>query len=117
MYIDKPTSYTDYYELTMAQGYFLEGKADQKATFDYFFRKNPFKGGYVIFAGLNELISTLTNFEFKNTELEYLKDEGFHPEFLDYLADFKFSGSIYAAREGEVVFPNVPVLKAEGNII
>ncbi len=117
MYIDKPTTYTDYYELTMAQGYFLEGKADQQATFDYFFRKNPFEGGYVIFAGLNELISTLKNFEFKDSELEYLKNEGFHSEFLDYLADFKFSGSIYATREGEVVFPNVPVLKAEGNII
>lgn len=117
MYIDKPTSYTDYYELTMAQGYFLEGKADQKATFDYFFRKNPFNGGYVVFAGLSELLSTLKNFQFQDSELEYLKNEGFHPDFLDYLSDFKFSGTIYAAREGEVVFPNVPVLKAEGSII
>ena len=117
MYIDKPTSYTDYYELTMAQGYFLEGKADQKATFDYFFRKNPFNGGYVVFAGLSELLSTLKNFQFQDSELKYLKNEGFHPDFLNYLSDFKFSGSIFAAREGEVVFPNVPVLKAEGSII
>lgn len=117
MYIDRPTSYTDYYELTMAQGYFLEGKTDQRATFDYFFRKNPFDGGYVIFAGLNELLKTLTDFRFQESEIRYLKDEGFKPEFLDYLSGFKFKGSIYAAREGEAVFPNVPILKVEGNII
>lgn len=117
MYIDKPTSYTDYYELTMAQGYFLEGNAKDHATFDYFFRKNPFDGGYVVFSGLDELISTLQNFKFQETELHYLKNEGFHPEFLDYLSDFKFTGSIYAAKEGEIVFPNVPVLKAEGNVV
>ena len=117
MYIDRPTSYTDYYELTMAQGYFLEGKGEQTATFDYFFRKNPFDGGYVIFSGLNELVSTLEDFQFKEQELEYLEKEGFQADFLDYLSDFKFKGSIYSAREGEAVFPNVPVLKAEGNII
>lgn len=116
-YIDKPTSYTDYYELTMAQGYFLEGKTDQRTTFDYFFRKNPFDGGYVIFAGLNELLATLSNFRFKESEIAYLQDEGFHPDFLSYLSNFKFSGSVYAAREGDVVFPNVPILKVEGNII
>jgi len=117
MYIDRPTSYTDYYELTMAQGYFLEGKAKDRASFDYFFRKNPFKGGYVVFSGLQELISTLQKFEFKDSELQYLKDEGFHAEFLDYLSGFRFKGTIYAAREGEVVFPNVPVMKTEGTIV
>jgi len=117
MYIDRPASYTDYYELTMAQGYYLEGKTGQRATFDYFFRKNPFDGGYVIFAGLNELLKTLTDFRFKESEIRYLEDEGFEPEFLNYLSDFKFKGSIYAAREGEVAFPNVPILKVEGNII
>lgn len=117
MYIDRPTSYTDYYELTMAQGYFLEGNSNERASFDYFFRKNPFDGGYVVFAGLNELISTLYNFRFQDSELQYLKDEGFHSDFLDYMSSFSFTGTIHAAREGEVVFPNVPVLKAEGNII
>ena len=117
MYIDRPTSYTDYYELTMAQGYFLEGKTEQRATFDYFFRKNPFNGGYVVFAGLNELLTTLKDFRFIDSELSYLKKEGFHTDFLDYLSDFEFTGSIYAAREGEVIFPNVPILKAEGSII
>ena len=117
MYIDRPTSYTDYYELTMAQGYFLEGVANERASFDYFFRKNPFNGGYVVFSGLQELISTLQKFEFEDSELQYLKDEGFHGDFLDYLSEFRFNGTIYAAREGEVVFPNVPVLKTVGNIV
>lgn len=117
MYIDHPTSYTDYYELTMAQGHFLEGNADERASFDYFFRKNPFDGGYVVFAGLNELINTLYNFRFQNSELQYLKDEGFHPDFLDYISDFSFTGTIHSAREGEVVFPNVPILIVEGSVI
>jgi nicotinate phosphoribosyltransferase len=70
-----------------------------------------------VFSGLEELISTLQTFEFKDSELQYLKDEGFHADFLDYLSAFRFKGTIFAAREGEVVFPNVPVLKTEGNII
>lgn len=117
MYIDRPASYTDYYELTMAQGYFLESKGEQQASFDYFFRKNPFNGGYVVFAGLKELMETLQNFSFSDDEIDYLRDEGFHPEFLAYLTDFEFTGSIYSAREGEVVFPNTPVVRAEGSII
>ncbi len=117
MYIDKPTSYTDYYELTMAQGYFLQGVGDKKATFDYFFRKTPFKGGYVVFAGLKELLETLENFTFQDSELTYLKKEGFNPDFLEYLSDFKFSGSLYSAIEGDVVFPNVPLVRVEGGLI
>lgn len=117
MYIDRPASYTDYYELTMAQGYFLEGRIETNASFDYFFRKNPFKGGYVIFAGLSELTSTLEKFTFSDEELQYLKNEGFHSDFLDYLSKFEFQGTVFSAREGEVVFPNVPVLRVEGNLI
>ncbi|MFO7848122.1 MAG: nicotinate phosphoribosyltransferase, partial [Balneolaceae bacterium] len=117
IYIDRPTSYTDYYELTMAQGYFLEQKKLIRASFDYFFRKNPFNGGYVIYAGLSELIETLRNLSFESDELDYLKSEGFRDEFLDYLSGFQFTGTIYSAREGEVVFPNVPVLRIEGNLI
>lgn len=116
-YIDRPTSYTDYYELTMAQGYFLEDNSRSTATFDYFFRKNPFNGGYVIFAGLSELIETIETFSFQEDELQYLREEGFHENFLKYLSEFRFSGSIYAAREGEVVFPNVPVVRVEGTLI
>ena len=75
--------YTDFYELTMAQGYFLTGKKDETAIFDYFFRDNPFHGGYVIFAGLDNLLESLQNFKFRKEDLEYLQKLGFHHSFLE----------------------------------
>ncbi len=117
MYINRPASFTDYYELTMAQGYFEAEKHHQTACFDYFFRTNPFKGGYVIFSGLKDLLEVLENFRFNESELSYLKSEGFSEPFLEYLKDFSFKGDIYSAPEGEVVFPNEPILRVEGTLI
>lgn len=68
--MERPSIFTDYYELTMAQAYFLEGRAEETACFDYFFRELPFGGGYVVFAGLTDLLSQLENFIFKKDELE-----------------------------------------------
>jgi nicotinate phosphoribosyltransferase len=109
--------YTDHYELTMAQGYFLNDKKDIPACFDYFFRKNPFKGGYVIFAGLTDLLEVLENLKFDDKDCNYLKSIGFASEFVDYLKGFQFRADIYAPEEGEVVFPYEPVVRVEGNII
>lgn len=109
--------YTDFYELTMAQGYVLSGKAEAPACFDYFFRENPFKGGYVVFAGLTDLLETLENFAYGEEDLEYLKSLGFQKPFLDYLKNFHFKGRIYSVREGEVVFPLEPVLRVEGTFL
>lgn len=109
--------YTDFYELTMAQGYFKAGMKEKKVVFDYNFRKNPFKGGYVVFAGLADLLESLKNFVYSQKDLEYLEQNGFHPDFLKYLENFKFSGTIKSVREGEIVFPASPVLRVEGNII
>ncbi|QIA07221.1 nicotinate phosphoribosyltransferase [Draconibacterium halophilum] len=109
--------YTDFYELTMAQGYFFCHKKDQQTSFDYYFRTNPYKGGYTVFAGLQDFIDALQNFTYSNSDLEFLKANGFKDEFLDYLRDFKFSGNIYSVKEGEIVFPNEPILSVEGNII
>lgn len=117
MYIDHPASYTDYYELTMAQGYYLAGMHNKRASFDYFFRKVPFDGGYVIFAGLKELIETIKHLIFSEAEIEYLLKEGFSEEFIQYLRSFEFKGNIWSAREGEVIFPNEPVLRVEGNLL
>lgn len=117
MYIDRPASYTDYYELTMAQGYFLSGMHNRRASFDYFFRKNPFDGGYVIFAGLKELIDTISNMSFSREEIEYLEKEEFDEKFVNYLKEFKFTGNIWAVKEGEVIFPNEPVVTVEGNLL
>jgi nicotinate phosphoribosyltransferase len=109
--------YTDFYELTMAQGYFYGGKKDQQTTFDYYFRTAPFKGGFVVFAGLQDLIDSLSDFTYSKTDIKFLEDNGFKPEFLSYLSSFQFSGDIYSVKEGEIVFPNEPILRVEGNII
>ena len=117
MYIDHPASFTDYYELTMAQGYYLSGTYQKKASFDYFFRKVPFQGGYVIFAGLKELIDTIKHITFSEEEISYLENEGFDDSFIDYLKNFSFKGSIWSVKEGEIVFPNQPILRVEGNLL
>ena len=109
--------YTDFYELTMAQGYFYCGKKDDLTCFDYFFRTNPYKGGFTVFAGLDDLIEFLSVFTFSNSDLKFLKEQGFKPEFLEHLRNFKFTGTIYSVKEGEIVFPNEPILRVEGNII
>jgi len=109
--------YTDFYELTMAQGYFLAGKKDDKAIFDYFFRENPYDGGYVIFAGLMDFLYALKNFKFDDPDLEYLRKYGFQENFLSYLKEFEFKGTIKSVKEGEVVFPTETILRIEGNII
>jgi nicotinate phosphoribosyltransferase len=117
MYIDNPATYTDYYELTMAQGYFLAGMHKRSASFDYFFRKIPFDGGYVVYAGVQELVNTIRHLTFSNSETEYLRKEGFHADFIEYLENFRFNGNIHSVKEGEIIFPNEPVLRVEGDLL
>lgn len=109
--------FTDHYELTMAQGYFLDGRENFTANFDYFFRKNPFGSGYTIFAGLQDLLEMIQNFKYNSDSIDYLHKLGFHSDFLEYLKKFYFKGNIYAPNEGEIVFPNEPIVRFEGNII
>jgi nicotinate phosphoribosyltransferase len=109
--------YTDHYEFTMAQGYFLDGRENSTACHDYFFRKNPFNSGYTVFAGLYDLLEMITNFNFNSDSIDHLRKIGFNDEFLDYLKNFSFKGNIYAPREGEIVFSNEPIVRVEGSII
>ncbi|MEA1888068.1 MAG: nicotinate phosphoribosyltransferase [Bacteroidota bacterium] len=109
--------YTDHYELTMAQGYFFTEKKDTRANFDYFFRKNPYKGGFVVFAGLDTMLEAVHEYHFKEEDCRYLESIGFKKKFLEYLRNFRFRGNIYSVPEGEIVFANEPVLRLEGNII
>ncbi|MFO7756095.1 MAG: nicotinate phosphoribosyltransferase [Bacteroidales bacterium] len=109
--------YTDHYELAMAQGYFLSGKKDTRVNFDYFFRKNPYEGGYVVFAGLANLLEVLKDFRFSDEDCQYLESIGFREEFIKYLRKFRFRADIFSVREGEIVFANEPLLRVEGNII
>lgn len=109
--------YTDLYELTMGQGYVEAGRADREACFDYFFRSNPFDGGYVVFSGLNRLLDILDDYTFDDEALAYLREEGLSEQFVDRLADFEFTAEVLAPPEGEVVFPHEPVVRVCGSVL
>lgn len=109
--------YTDFYELTMAQGYLLNSMEDKDSVFDLYFRSNPFDGGYAVFAGLEDAIKGVMNFSYSTDEIEYLRKLGFKSVFLKYLENFSFSGSIYAFREGDIVFQDDILLRVQSNII
>ncbi len=105
------TLLTDLYELTMMQGY-LKNPVQETVIFDVFYRNNPCGNGFAIAAGLDQMIDYIKNLRFEKDELDYLKSLGiFDDEFLAYLADFHFSGDIYAIPEGTVVFPREPLVK------
>lgn len=108
---------TDLYELTMLAGYLEEGMHETPAVFDLFFRHNPFKGGYTVFAGLETALDYLENLAFTEGELAYLGRLGiFKPRFLEFLRSFRFRGTVTALREGTVVFGREPLLTVEGTL-
>jgi nicotinate phosphoribosyltransferase len=108
---------TDLYELTMMQGYFLRNN-NPRVSFDMFFRRNPFSGGFTVFAGLGDLIDILQHFSFDREVIEYLDTLSlFRPEFLDYLLNFRFQGDLYAMEEGSIAFPGEPLVRVEGKLI
>jgi nicotinate phosphoribosyltransferase len=109
--------YTDYYEMTMAWGYFRNGRKDEQAVFDYYFRTAPFGNSFAVFAGLRDLLQYIQQFRYAGDDLDYLRLQGFPEDFLDYLKDFSFSGKIESVEEGEIVFPGAPSLKVSGNLI
>ncbi|SEA47950.1 nicotinate phosphoribosyltransferase [Psychroflexus halocasei] len=110
-------SYTDFYQLTMAQVYFLNQNHEDQSVFDYFFRKLPFHSGYAIFSGLEVLIDILEDFKFTPEELQFLEKQGFHKDFINYLSDFQFNGEIKSVQEGDLIFPTRPVLQVKATII
>ena len=109
--------FTDFYSLVMSQGYWKQNP-DRRAVFEFFFRRQPFGGGYAIFAGLETLLENLAAFSFSGDEIEYLQGMGlFESGFVEYLRDFRFSGSLWAIDEGTVVFPQEPIIRVEGNLV
>lgn len=109
--------FTDLYELTMAQGYFHYGM-NSRVVFDMFFRRQPFGGGFSVFAGLEDLLNALKDLRFSQEDLDYLGSLGiFRKEFLDYIKNFRFSGDVYAVPEGTVVFPHEPLIRVHGSLI
>ena len=101
----------DYYEMTMANGYFKKGMGDMISYFDVFYRSNPDDGGYAIAAGLEQVIEYINDLHFDEEDIAYLRSKGcFDEAFLAYLSNFKFTGDIWAVPEGTVVFPGEPLL-------
>ena len=111
------TLLTDFYELTMMQGYY-KNKTNQTVVFDAFYRENPDHGGYAICAGLAQVIDYIKGLHFEYEDIEYLRSlNTFDEDFLDYLAGFHFTGDIYAIPEGTVIFPMEPLVKVVAPIM
>lgn len=112
------TMLTDFYELTMANGYLEKGIGDRTAYFDMFFRTVPDQGSFAIMAGVEQLITYLQNLKFDDTDIEYLRNKKiFSEEFLEYLRDFKFSCDVWAVPEGTPVFPHEPIVTVRGPVM
>lgn len=108
---------TDFYELTMMQGYFNAGN-DKTVVFDVFYRINPSGNGFAITAGLEQVIDYIKNLKFSDSDIEYLRSTNtFSNDFLNYLKDFKFTGDIYAIPEGTIVFPTEPLVRVKAPIM
>ena len=121
MYVSDERNMTllmDFYELTMASGYFDAGRTEEIAVFDMFFRRIPDGGGFAITAGLAQFIECVDNFRFTPGDIDYLRGKGIFSEaFLNYLADFHFACNIWAIEEGTPVFPGEPIVTVEGPAI
>lgn len=111
------TLMTDAYELNMAESYLKNGLYIKEAVFDVFFRKVPNGGGYAVMSGIDKVIEYIENLKFGERELDYFKRQGYSNEFIEYLRNFKFTGTIYAIPDGTPVFPNEPIITIKAPII
>ena len=112
------TMLTDFYEITMANGYFQTELADEIAYFDMFFRRVPDGGGFAIMAGLEQLIDYLKHLKFTDDDIEYLRSKNmFCEDFLEYLRNFKFKCDVWAVPEGTPIFPHEPIVTVRGPVI
>lgn len=109
---------TDFYEITMANGYLYNGLKDKIAYFDMFFRKVPDDGGFAIMAGIEQFIDYVRNISFEERDLEYLRSKGqFSEDFIEYLKSFQFTCDVWAIPEGTPIFPNEPIVTVRGPVI
>ena len=108
----------DFYEMTMANGYFNDRDAETKVVFDVFYRANPDGGGFAVFAGLEQVIEYVENMCFSPEDVAYFREQNlFSEEFLSYLQGFRFHGDIYAFPEGTIMYPDEPVLSVVAPLI
>lgn len=109
--------HTDLYQINMGKVYFEQGLENRKAVFDLYFRSMPFRNGYAVFAGLERIVQYLNNFKFSESDMAYLKEQGYDDVYLNYLKNLKFTGNVRSVKEGEIVFNNMPLLQIEAPII
>lgn len=108
---DNYTLLCDFYELTMANGYFKTDIKDKIAYFDVFYRSVPDEGGFSICCGLEQVVEYIDNLHFTSDDIDFLRSKGvFSEDFLSYLRGFHFTGDIYAIPEGTPIFPGEPIL-------
>ena len=107
----------DMYEHTMSNAYLLNGKSNDIAVFDVFFRKIPNNGGYAVMAGLDKIITYILDLKFTERDMNYLRRCGFSEEYIEYIRNFKFTGDIYAIPDGTPVFPNEPIITVKAPLI
>ncbi|MCL6572153.1 MAG: nicotinate phosphoribosyltransferase [Bacillus sp. (in: Bacteria)] len=111
---DSLTLHTDLYQINMVETYWRDGIHNKRAVFELFFRKLPFGNGYAVFAGLERVIQFIQGFRFSEEDLDYLKNEvGYQDDFLEYLKNIRFTGTICSMKEGELVFSNEPILRID----
>ncbi len=109
------TMLTDFYEITMSNGFFEKGLGEKTVYFDMFFRKIPDNGGFAIMAGVEQMIEYLKNLKFTKEDIDYLRSKNmFDEEYLAYLADFKFECDVWAVPEGTPIFPGEPIVTVKG---
>ncbi|MBE6862007.1 MAG: nicotinate phosphoribosyltransferase [Ruminococcus sp.] len=112
------TMLVDFYELTMANGFFENGRGNEIAYFDMFFRKVPDNAGYAVMAGVEQVIEYIENLSFSDEDIEYLRSKNmFSEKFLEYLKNFTFECDVWAVPEGTPIFPNEPLLTVRGPAI
>ena len=108
----------DLYELTMANGYFLQEQNKKKVAFDVFYRKNPDGAGFAVFAGLEQILEYLESMHFEPEDVEYLRSLNlFDERFLKYLEDFRFRGDVYAFPEGSVMYAGEPIITVVADLV
>lgn len=111
------TMLTDWYELTMSDGYNSASKDTEEVVFDVFFRKVPNDGGYAVMAGVDKIIEYIKNLHFREEDLEFLKEQGLGEEFVEKLRNFKFNGDLKAVPDGTPVFPNEPIITVRAPLV
>ncbi|MCR8656530.1 nicotinate phosphoribosyltransferase [Paenibacillus endoradicis] len=114
---DSVTLHTDRYQINMAEVYWRHNEHQKQAIFEVYFRKLPFDNGYAVFAGLERVVHYLQDFKFSETDLQYLREEGYQDDFLTFLKTIRFTGKLRSIREGEVVFANEPLMVIEAPLV